>query len=366
MFDTIDGVTKSKSKIPAPRPAPVPGTAAKPITLRDLASHLGLSRSTVSMVLSNSPVAQGLTPETRERVLKAARELNYKANYFARMLNNKRSHMVGILSSDMSEGYNAGLLTAIERHLIAKNYLYFVSSHYWNMSLIRQRLEVFAERGVEGLILINTPLDAMQSLPVVSIGHWDDDFAISRIIFDNAHGARLALEHVYALGHRQIAFFKGHAASSDTDSRWDAFEETARELGLTICPDHVVQLERIEEGLNPIREGYIAGQKLLQSRNPFTALMAFNDLSAIGAINAFRDVGKRIPEDISVVGFDDVKMASVFQPALTTVQQPLTEMGTMAAQEILASIEDSTLEPRSIVVQPQLVVRQSSGPCPGR
>jgi LacI family transcriptional regulator len=316
------------------------------------------------MVLSNSPVAQGLTPETRARVMKAARELNYKANYFARMLNNKRSHMVGILSSDLSEGYNAGLLTAVERHLIASNYLYFVSSHYWNMSLIRQRLEVFAERGVEGLILINTPLDAMQSLPVVSIGHWDDGFPISRIIFDNAHGAKLALEHVYGLGHRQIAFFKGHASSSDTDSRWKAFEETAQALNLTICPELVIQLERIEEGLNPIREGYIAGERLVRGSTPFTALMAFNDLSAIGAISAFRDAGKRIPEDISVVGFDDVKMASVFQPGLTTVHQPLTEMGTMAAQEILASIEDSTLDPRSILVQPELVIRQSCGPCP--
>jgi LacI family transcriptional regulator len=216
---------------------------------------------------------------------------------------------------------------------------------------------------VEGLILINTPLGAMQSLPVVSIGHWDDDFAISRIIFDNAHGARLALEHIYGLGHRRIAFFKGHAASSDTESRWSAFEETAGALNLTICPEHVVQLERIEEGLNPIREGYIAAERLLTASVAFTALMAFNDLSAIGAINAFRDAGKRVPEDISVVGFDDVKMATVFQPALTTVQQPLTEMGTMAAREILASIEDATLAPRSILVKPQLVVRESSGPC---
>jgi LacI family transcriptional regulator len=318
------------------------------------------------MVLSNSPVAQGLTPETRERVLRAARDLNYKANYFARMLNNKRSHMVGILSSDLSEGYNAGLLTAIERRLIESNYLYFVSSHYWNMELIRQRIEVFAERGVEGLILINTPIDVMPNLPVVSIGHWDDNLPISRIIFDNEHGAKLALEHIHALGHRQIAFFKGHASSTDTDSRWRGFEEAAQALGLTICPESVIQLRRIDEGLNPIREGYIAAQQLLSSKMPFTALMAFNDLSAIGAINAFREAGKRIPEDISVVGFDDIKVATVFQPSLTTVQQPLTEMGTMAAQEILASIENSTLDSRSIVVPPQLIVRQSSGPPPHR
>jgi len=318
------------------------------------------------MVLSNSPVAQGLTPETRERVLKAARDLNYKANYFARMLNNKRSHMVGILSSDLSEGYNAGLLTAIERQLIKSNYLYFVSSHYWDMALIQQRIEVFAERGVEGLILINTPIDAMPHLPVVSIGHWDDQLAISRVVFDNEHGAKLALEHIHELGHREIAFFKGHASSSDTASRWKGFEETAHALNLTICQENVIELLRIEEGLNPIREGYIAAEKLLQSGVPFTALMAFNDLTAIGAINAFRDAGKRIPEDISVVGFDDVKMATVFQPSLTTIHQPLTEMGTMAAQEILASIENASLGPRNVVAQPKLMVRQSSGPVPGR
>jgi len=318
------------------------------------------------MVLSNSPVAQGLTPETRDRVLKAARELNYKANYFARMLNNKRSHMVGILSSDLSEGYNAGLLTAIERQLIESNYLYFVSSHYWNEALIRQRIEVFAERGVEGLILINTPIDAMPHLPVVTIGHWDDKLPISRIIFDNERGAKLALEHIHGLGHREIAFFKGHASSSDSASRWKGFEETAQALNVTIRPENVIELVRIEEGLNPIREGYIAAQQLLESGVPFTALMAFNDLTAIGAINAFRDAGKRIPEDISVVGFDDVKMASVFQPSLTTVLQPLTEMGTMAAREILAGIENSSPAVRNVVVQPKLIVRQSSGPVPGR
>jgi len=128
----------------------------------------------------------------------------------------------------------------------------------------------------------------------------------------------------------------------------------------------VIELVRIEEGLNPIREGYIAAQQLLESGVPFTALMAFNDLTAIGAINAFRDAGKRIPEDISVVGFDDVKMASVFQPSLTTVLQPLTEMGTMAAREILAGIENSSPAVRNVVVQPKLIVRQSSGPVPGR
>ena len=145
-----------KSVSHAGSPTSSPGAPSKPVSLRDLAAYLGLSRTTVSLVLNNSPVAQALTPETRERVLKAAAELHYKANYFARMLNNKRSQMVGVLSPDFGEGYDSQILTAIERVLINRNYLYFVSSHHWDKALIQQRLQVFAERGAEGLILINT------------------------------------------------------------------------------------------------------------------------------------------------------------------------------------------------------------------
>jgi LacI family transcriptional regulator len=332
--------------------------------LRDLAAYLGLSRTTVSLVLNNSPVAQALTPETRERVLKAAAELHYKANYFARMLNNKRSQMVGILSPDFGEGYDSSILTAIERVLIDRSYLYFVSSHHWDPALMQQRLQVFAERGAEGVILINTPAPAGSVLPLVSIGSWESDFPLTRIMVDNAYGIRLALEHLYALGHREIAFLRGHAQSSDAESRWIACIETARELHLRINKENVVQLKRIDDGLNPIREGYIAGKQLLKASQGFTALVAFNDLSAIGAINVLRDAGKRIPEDISVIGFDDIQAATIIQPALTTIRQPLTRMGVVAASEILARIENPDMEPRNIVIKPELVIRQSTVVCP--
>jgi LacI family transcriptional regulator len=207
-----------------------------------LAAYLGLSRTTVSLVLNDSPVAQGLTPETRERVLKAAAELNYKANYFARMLNNKRSQMVGILSPDFGEGYDASILTAIERVLIDRNYLYLVSSHHWDKALIAQRLQVFAERGAEGLILINTPTETAPDLPLVSIGGLEDDIPMTRITMDNAHGIRLALEHLHVLGHRKIAFLKGHSQSSDTELRWAACEETAKALNLHIYKENVVSV----------------------------------------------------------------------------------------------------------------------------
>jgi LacI family transcriptional regulator len=332
--------------------------------LRDLATHLGLSRTTVSLVLNNSPVAQALTPQTRERVMKAAAELNYKANYFARVLNNKRSHMVGILSPDLSAGYDSEILNGIERLLIERDYLYFVSSHHWNRDLIRQRLEVFAERGAEGVILINTPAPAASTLPLVSIGSLECDFPLTHIAVDNAHGIRLALNHLHELGHRDIAFLKGHTGSSDAESRWAACVEAMRGLGLRIFEKNTVQLKRIDDGLSPIREGYIAGGQLLKASQGFTALLAFNDLSAIGAMNAFRDAGKRIPEEISVVGFDDVQAATIVHPSLTTIHQPLIRMGMLAATEILASIENAEMEPRRILIKPELVIRQSSAVCP--
>jgi LacI family transcriptional regulator len=332
--------------------------------LRDLAAYLGLSRTTVSVVLNNSPVAQALRPETRARVLKAADEFHYKANYFARMLNNKRSHMVGILSPDLSSGYDSEILNGIESLLIERDYLYFVSSHHWNLERIRRRVEVFVERGAEGVILINTPAPAASTLPLVSIGDLECDFPLTRITVDNVHGIRLALDHLHALGHRNIAFLKGHAQSSDTESRWAACVEAMQELDLRIYEENVVQLERINDGLSPIREGYIAGTQLLKVSRRFTALLAFNDLSAIGAINAFRDAGKRIPEEISVVGFDDVPAATIVHPSLTTIHQPLIRMGMMAASEILASIENADMEPRRILIKPELVIRQSSVICP--
>jgi LacI family transcriptional regulator len=353
-----------KTNAASARPASPAGTPEKPIGLRDLAAYLGLSRSTVSLVLNDSPVAQRLTPETRERVLRAAAELGYKANYFARMLNKKRSHMVGILSPDLVEDYDSEILNGIEHLLIERNYLYFVSSHHWDKALIRQRLEVFAERGAEGVILINTPIVTAPDLPLVSIGGLESDLPLTRIAVDNSHGVRLALEHLFSLGHRQIALFKGHTQSSDTESRWTAYMETAQALGLSFHEEHIVQLERIDNRLNSIREGFIAGQQLLKARREFTALLAFNDLSAIGAIHAFRDAGRRVPEEISVIGFDDIYAANVVYPALTTVRQPLTEMGTLAASELLARIEDRNHEVRLIMIEPELVIRQSTGACP--
>jgi len=334
----------------------------KKVTLKFLAERLGLSKSAISSVLNNSPLARSFAPETRERIYKAAEEYKYKPNYFARYLNQRRSYLIGVLSPDLAEGYNASVLGAIEEYLLESDYRYFLATHEWSKARIERTIEMFLERGVDGLILINTPLTSNVDLPLAAIGKADGVARGVSIVIDNHAGIRRALEHLVSLGHRKIAFVKGHKDSADTEDRWDAFVTAARSLSIKVDPKLVVQLERLgAQQISAVEEGAYCAQRLISRRREFTALMAFNDLSAIGAINRFREHGWRIPQDLSVVGFDDVVAARIVYPALTTVQQPMQLIGQMAAREVINAITNGVKE-RRLVLTPQLIVRHSTAP----
>jgi LacI family transcriptional regulator len=173
----------------------------------------------------------------------------------------------------------------------------------------------------------------------------------------------MALMHLKELGHRQIAFIKGQEFSSDTHYRWAAIEQVSHELGLEIDLRLCVQLEGVEAGSEP---AYQATGRLLERKIPFTAIFAFNDHSAIGAIARLQEHGFEIPRDISVVGFDDIPSARTNNPSLTTVRQPLRAMGEMAANALLSYIDPKTRRemPANLMVQPDFVVRNSTAPAP--
>jgi LacI family transcriptional regulator len=362
---------KPRSKIRKTKSAqstPIKPGVNKPISLKTLAQHLGLSSATVSLVLNDSPVAQGLAAETRDRVLKAAKEFNYRPNYFARYLNNKRSYLVGIMIPEIGEGYDAAVLAGIERQLLDDKYFYFIASHQWRSDLVEEMPQMFMQRGAEGIIFVNTPLTSAPVLPSVNIGGRKQFESMSNIVIDNRLGTRLAMEHLVRLGHREIAFFKGHAGSADTEERWEGIVESAKSLGVKIDPELVVQLDKSQLPPGPTvpDEGYMFAQRLLGRGPRFTALVAFNDVSAMGAIGAFRDAGFSVPEDISVVGFDDVQAAAFVNPQLTTIRQPLRHMGELAAKTILRRIQTQDTKPENFVVEPELVVRKSTCAAPKR
>lgn len=335
----------------------------RPVSLKQLAEYLGLSPTTLSLVLNDAAAAKAIPQETKDRIFDAARRFNYRPHYIARSLRAQRTHTLGVLVPELSDGYSAMVLSGVEDQLLREGYFYFVASHRHQAELIERYPRLFAERCAEGLIVIDTPQRRPSPLPVVSVSGHDDVPGVTNIVLDHARAAELALDHLIKLGHRRIAVIKGQDFSSDTKVRWECIRQVAAKLHIPIHSALVAQLE----GDSPSPEtGYVTTQKLLAAGEPFTALFAFNDISAIGAIRALRDAGLSVPEDISVVGFDDVHAAAFHNPALTTIRQPLHRMGCLAAEHLLRRIS-SGLEaayPTVVTVEPELVIRQSTAPLP--
>lgn len=330
------------------------------VSLKSLAAHLGLSQAAVSLVINRAPGAKSIPHRTQELIRKAARELNYRPNHLARSLRQQRSFTIGVVVPEISEGYAALVMSGIEDHLLQENYFYFVVSHRHRAELIDEYPLLLQQRAVEGLIAVDTAITGAAQVPLVAVSGHREVPGVTNIVLDHARAAQLALEHLTQLGHKQIAFIKGQEFSSDTAIRWESVQNSARELGIPIKEKLVGQLEG--ESSSP-ELGYQVAKEFLRSKEKFSALFAFNDISAIGAIQALREAGKKVPEDISVVGFDDIQSAAFQNPGLTTVRQPLREMGKLAAETLLARINNSqkTDYPKEIVVEPNLVVRGSTG-----
>ena len=331
------------------------------VTLRTVAEHLGLTAGTVSAVLNDSPAARSIPAHTRTRVLDAARELNYRPNFFARSLRVKRSLTVGVIAEEIGDAYGSLVCSGIEACLRENNYFFLTVAHRHDPKLLRTYSQMLKSRGVEGIITIDTSIDEEPMLPTVAVAGHQKVENVTNIILNHRRAAELALCHLKQLGHRNIAFLRGNLDSSDAASRWDAIQEVAREFDIHIRPELVIQLEGME---TTPKLGYPSGKTLLARNVPFTALFAYNDISALGAMRAFQEAGLRVPQGVSVVGFDDITLASYSVPPITTVRQPLLKMGRIAAQTLLDRIEDRAPFVSDIAIEPELVIRASSGPPP--
>ena len=332
------------------------------ISLKELAAHLGLSPTSLSIVLNDAPAASAIPQETKDRIFEAAAKYNYRPNYFARSLRAQRSFTLGVIVPELSDGYSAMVLNGVESALATEGFFYLTASHLHREDLLEHHPKMLIERQVEGIIAVDSPIRFQTSLPIVSVSGHDAIEGVTNVILNHQHAAELGVGHLFTLGHRKIAFIKGQNFSSDTEIRWATIKQAANKRGIKLDKNLIAQLE----GDIPSPEiGYIAAQKILSNKKPFTALFAFNDISAIGAIRAIQEAGLRVPEDVSVLGFDDVYAAAFHNPALTTIRQPLFEMGSLAAQTLLARISKKQPEnvekiPETLTVEPKLIVRQST------
>ena len=334
-----------------------------------LAERLALSQTTVSLVLNNSPSAKSIPQETRNRVIEAAERLNYRPNYFARSLRQKRSMSVGVLAPDLSEGYFTRVMSGVVQELTAARYFYFTACHDWKRELIEKYPRMLVERAVDGFLLLNTPADHIEvPVPVVAISAHSAVNDVTNIVLDHHSAVEQALAHLYSLGHRRIAVMRGPRAIPDSEYRWEAIQQVGQEMNLKLDPALVIRIDTagwsMKDGYHPMAPeiGYRPMQALLEKTREFTAIFCFNDIAAIGAIRALKDAGLAVPGDVSVVGFDDIQSAAYSTPSLTTVRQPLMEMGKRGAQVLLERIANRDKEyPSEIVMAPDLVIRESTG-----
>jgi DNA-binding LacI/PurR family transcriptional regulator len=331
----------------------------KPISLKEFSAVLGLSQSTVSRIVNGEADRFRISRDTQQRVLHAAALYGYTANSVARSLRQKRTFTIGVIVPEISEGYSTAVLGGIEDELLQEGFFYFVVSHRHRAELLSGYPRMMLSRLVEGIIAVDTPLEEDLPLPVVAVSGHTTREGVINIQLNHNTAAELALTHLKSLGHKQIAFIKGQALSSDTSLRWLAIVETANAIGIPIDPQLVVQLQSLEPGPGP---GTEVTRELIQSGKRFTAIFAFNDVTAMGAILALREAGLRVPKDVSVVGFDDILAAATNNPPLTTVHQPLRGMGQEAARTLLKLIRDKDLRPHStaVTVEPRFVVRKST------
>lgn len=330
----------------------------QPVSLKQLAAHLDLNPATVSVVLNDVP-GRTIPQGTRDRIKAAAKELNYHPNLLARSLRNRRTQTIGILVPELGDGYHTQVLSGIGDQLINAGYLYFTAHHRHRKNLVEDYIRVFIGRGAQGIIAVDTLLEHPIQVPVVAIAGHRRIKGITNVVLDHMRAAELTLNHLCALGHRKIAFMRGQPFSSDSDDRWKGLMSVAERLGVKVKPELAVNLDR---DLTSPELGYPVVQQLLATKQPFTALVAFNDISAIGAIRALQDFKLRVPEDISVIGFDNISASAFAQPRLTTINQPLAEIGRIATQSLLNRIHQTALPEDEITVEPELIVRESTGP----
>ena len=326
------------------------------VSLKEVAEHLGVHPTTVSVVLNDVP-GRSISQVTRDRIKAAAKEFNYQPSLVARSLRNQRTLSIGILVPDLAESYHNQIVVGIGDHLMESGYFYFTAHHRRKKSLVDKYSQMLLGRGVDGFIAIDTPLDHSFPVPAVGVAAHRLIQGITNVVLDHRRAAELILTHLQSLGHRRIVFVRGQEFSGDAQERWRYLLEVAREKGIPVRPELIFQLK---SDTHSPELGFPVVKQLISRREQFTAVVAFNDMSAIGMIRALADAKIRVPADVSIIGFDDIEAAEFTIPRLTTVRQPLSEMGRIAAQCVLQRIQRPEECQPEITVEPDLVVREST------
>jgi len=331
--------------------------------LKDVAEAAGVHISTASRAL-NERTAALLNPATLERVRETADGLGYRVNGMARALKTRRSMSIGMVVPDITNPFFPPVVRGAEDVLDRAGYSLLLSSSDNDLGRARRQTAAMLEGQADGLLLAmarrDDPLVAelrAGGTPLVLVNRTIDRGGVSAVIPDDFHGALEAVEHLYALGHRRLAFVGGPLSTSNGARRRASFDETVQRLGLP-------EVAALEAVAFDEQAGYAAAQTLLAEHPRITGVVAGNDLIAVGIIVAAAERGRNCPRDISVVGFNDMLLAGRLQPPLTTIQIPQYDVGTRAAELLMALVADPARSPETVLISGELVVRGSTAPPP--
>lgn len=290
---------------------------------------------------------------------------------FARSLRSQRSNTLGVIVFDLADPFCTLILRGIDNALQPTEFLPVVMDAHNDRLRFERYLQMLIDRRVEGLIVVANwlfvKIDALKELsrrkfPTVVVGRDLHRSGVRSVLVDNEAGGYLALKHLYNLGHREIVFLLGPKQLSDSSRRWAGMKRFASEAGLTLKSSLVKELPGSSDPLSGFSAGAELTADLIESGLSFSAIAAFDDMTAFGVMRALADRGRRVPHDCSVVGFDDVPMAELASPALTTIRQPMREMGTLAAEAVCRQLAGNGVGHRASVelIAPFLVARQST------
>lgn len=322
-----------------------------------------VSRSVVSRVLNDHP---NVSDVARERVMEVVNKYNYRPNSVARSLATNSSHEIGVLvTQSEDEALGSAFWMQMHRGIFeeSKQRGYFVSLSYVSPGN-REELNNFIlnERRLDGYILLTQEVTDMvgrelfdKNIPIVLVGHVPRKKEVSSVDVDNVKGGKLAAKHLLQLGHEKIGVMLASLDMKESKDRLKGLREAHRETGITFSED------RIEIVDYQFRAGYNTMKKWIESKTDITAVFCASDTIAMGALLAARELGKRVPEDYAVIGFDDLSFAEFTYPPLTTIHQPIFQKGKMAANLLINEIEDEGSGRQKINLAPQLVIRESCG-----
>ena len=337
------------------------------VTIKDIAAKTGFSPTTISLVLNNKRLAKYISPSTKKIIRDAVLEMGYRPNIFARSLRAKRSYTVGLMVYDILDPYCTPIVKRIESTLIPHDYTVIISDLGYDSNRYQEALEVLVWRRVDGIIAIanHFPFDltALQKTaahtPVVVIGRTCRGLKIPHFIVGDMVGGYQSARHLLDLGHREIGFIWDQVTFEWSKQRWLGVSKAMAEARLLVDPSQIAQIDD-----KSADAGYQAAKQLLESGQSFTAICAVNDLTAFGAIRAIFDAGLSVPENISVIGFDDLAVARHYNPPLTTIAQPLEKLGELATKGLLDRMAPKPKPVTSRSLKPTLVERRSTRALP--